>query len=210
MILLVALFQLAAAHAESADPEACLKTAKNCANVDIDVAKAREAFEKGCEARDWESCTRLGQYWEVRGNDASKAAAAYDKACREGKDKYACDQAQEIHERACFVDNNKKFCDGREPAGDVRAYVFLKTFESKYADALRQHDFSSHWSLDATEKLYTKLKKEKNKKLLRALERELKSRMHDGSDAETIQYDIQCMRDKCPSDEYWNVYKGRS
>lgn len=192
--LLLALMTFHPAHAGEA---ACFETGKTCSDVDIDRPRAEEAYRKGCDANDFYSCARLGQFYEVKENNLEKAAPFYDRACK-GKDEFGCSQSQDLHQRLCFLEGDKHYCDGREPAGEMRIYVYLTTFSPKYADAFRDHNFDRGWGYDQVEKLFRKRVKERNGKLLRVLQKEWKSRRHDGADGETLDYYIKCLKDRCP------------
>lgn len=200
MIALYALLQLSLAHA---DVTVCFETGKTCSDVDIDQPRAEEAYRKGCDSGDAYSCARLGQLVEVKRGDRERAVAFYDRACK-GNDSFGCEQAANLHLELCYVEAKKAFCDGREPKGEIRVLLFLRDFNPKYDDAFRDHNFDNPWTLRQTEVLFRRRVKEKNKKLLRALQAELKAKRHDGADGEGLRHQITCLKTKCPAfdDEY--------
>jgi hypothetical protein len=179
-----------------ADEATCFQSGKTCAEVDIDSARAEAAFAKGCAAADAFSCSRSGQLFEVRRNDSERALGFYDRGCK-GGDSFGCEQAKELRPRLCVVENKKKFCSG-EPAGDYRAYLFLKTLNFKYAEGLYSHDFDRSFAFKEAEDFFQKRVKEKNRKLLKALKSARRLGRHDGNDAEMIDYNIECIEKKCP------------
>ena len=130
--------------AEDSQIGRCIQTGKACSDVDMDHPKAKEAYEAGCNSKDFYSCARLGQYYEVKMKDPKRALTYYDSACA-GKDKYGCDGAYEIYMDLCYLKNERSYCGKKDPKGEFRILAFLETFDSKYEDAFVAHNFESPW-----------------------------------------------------------------
>lgn len=195
LLLLVTLI----AHADEAT---CLKTGTTCSDVDIDAGGAEASYRKGCDAGEMYSCSRLGQWLEIKKHEDEKALDAYERGCK-GKDEFGCEQAKELRPTLCYIDGKKKFCDGSEPQGEFRVLVFLRTLNPKYADSFDGVDFDRGMGRKEIETLFQKRVKAKNKVVLKALERTLKSHKHDGADAEMVRYSIECIKKACPSDDFF-------
>jgi TPR repeat protein len=193
IFLFLALLQLPVAHADEAT---CLQTGQSCSDVDIDRPLAKASYEKGCQSKEAYSCSRLGQYFETKESDFEKAMKFYDEGCR-GKDKFGCEQASELHQRYCYIEGKKEFCDTHEPKGEYRIFAYLKTFNPKYANAFADHNFEDPWEMKEVGDLFQKRLKERNQQLLKTLEKEMNSTRHDGADAEYIQDDILTLKGKC-------------
>lgn len=166
----------------------CRKNSKDCAAIDIEKAEAKEAYQIGCDANDFYSCFRLGQYYETKALNMEEAVKAYGRSCT-GKDSYGCEGELELRSKLCFLEKKKEFCKDK-PTGEYRILVFLESFESEYQDAFISHNFSEPFLFDQTKKLYEKRIAEKNKKLLAALRAAKKQGKHDGADAKSLQADI--------------------
>ena len=175
----------------------CFEQGKNCSEVDIDSPKAEMAFKRGCNAKDYYSCYRLGQFYELNKHNLALASNYYEISCK-GEDKNGCDSLREAKQVLCYVQQKSVYCAKLEPVGDYRVMAYLRRFDPKYADAFSKHNFGNPWEVKEAKALYEKRKQEKNKKLLEVLEKELKSGKHDGADAEDLHYDVECMRGKCP------------
>lgn len=192
LVSLIVLFFVVSGTA-MADEVSCFKAGSGCSDIDIDSPKAEAAFKLGCDKNDFYSCARLGQFYEVKNKDLVKAALAYDKSCA-GKDSYGCTGSYDVYMELCFLQQKKELCGKREPKGDFRVIAYLTNFDPKYSDAFATHSFESRWTLKPAAELFEKRVKEKNKKLLRALEREMKSKRHDGADAEGLRHFIKCVK----------------
>lgn len=168
--------------------DACRKDAKECASIDIENAAAQEAYQIGCDANNFYSCFRLGQYHEVKSSNFDEAVKAYSKSCS-GKDTYGCESEISMRSKLCFLEKKTKFCKG-EPAGEYRILIFLETLDPKYQDAFVSHNFSDPFTLEQVKTLYEKRMSEKNKKLLAALRTAKKKGQRDGADSEGLQADI--------------------
>lgn len=197
-VLWLAVFCLglaAPAHAvgEDAQLTTCLKTGKNCSGVDLDLPGARQAYEKGCAAKDYYSCFRLGQYWEVKENSLERAVPVYERACK-GGDRYGCKSSYDGHMELCYLRGLSGFCGKKKPRGEFRAMAFLETLDPRYQDAMIAHDYESGWAHEKTARLYKKRLNEKNPALLRALDAAKKSGRHDGADAEALDSDIAALK----------------
>jgi hypothetical protein len=193
-ILLAITFSPLAAYGSEAE---CFSAGRGCADVDIDAGRAAEAYQHGCDAGDAYACARLGQFFEVKQGNREKAVALYDRACK-AHDAFGCEQGTELHVDLCFLEGRKKYCGGAKPTGEVRMLMYLRTLDSRYSDALRTHNFDYPWKYKQAQELFDKRVKEKNPVLLKALEKELSSKRHDGADAEGLKFQIECMKKKCP------------
>lgn len=168
----------------------CLQTGKDCGSVAIEHAKAEEAFKKGCDGKDFYACYRMGQYLQHHKKaPIDQALKFYDLACS-GKDQYGCESAHDIYMELCYDKDQKAYCGKKEPTGEYRLLVFLRTFDKKYIDALHEYDFSYHFQNKKVKELFDKLFKAKNKKFYAALKESMKSGKHDGADAEGLQWYI--------------------
>lgn len=179
--------------ADDASFDLCLKQGQKCADVDIDHPRAEEAFRAGCDKKDYSSCNRLGQYFEVNKKALEKALKYYDIACA-GKDEFACKSSYDISMQFCYVQEKKAFCGKHEPKGGYRVLVYLQTFDPKYRDSFDAGNFETRFSVEKAEKLYDRLLRSKSPKLLKALEYTQKHGHHDGADAEAIQSDIWTLK----------------
>lgn len=160
-----------------------------------------ENFEAECKAKNYYSCARMGQYFEVEKNDLPKALEYYRKSC-EGNDPYGCKWVYDALMVLCYEREEKKFCGEMEPKGEYRIIALLKDFNPKYEDAFKGHNLDSAWRVPKAEKLFEKRVIEKNPKLLRVLERERKLGGHDGADAETLFHAIDVLKGKVKWGEF--------
>lgn len=171
----------------------CLKKPKTCASIDINSADAKLAYKTGCDAKDFYSCFRLGQYYEVKQANLKGALVFYDKSCK-GKDSFGCESYYEATMHICYILDDKNYCGKVEPRGEYRILALLENFDSQYKDAFFNHNFDSPWKIEKVGKIYQKLVKQKNKKLLEVLEYTLKNGHHDGADAEALNDDISLIK----------------
>ncbi len=192
-ILLFILSNINSFGASKSPLKECLKNPKTCASIDIDSAHANLAYKNGCDAKDFYTCFRLGQFYEVKQSNLKKALVFYSKSCK-GKDSFGCESYYETTMRLCYILNNKNYCGKIEPKGEYRILAFLENFDSQYKDAFKNHNFESPWEIEKAEKIYKKLVKEKSKKLLEVLEFTLKNSHHDGADAEGLNDDISLIK----------------
>lgn len=176
--------------------ETCLKDSKDCGSVESENPEALKAYTKGCDAKDFYACYRLGQLYQFgKKPQITEALKYYEISCA-GQDKYGCDASYELVMEQCYVKKQKKYCGKKEPQGEYRIMAFFEKFDPKYKDAFINHNFS--YSLD-NKKLaaqYKKLVKQKNKKLLEALLLSKEQGKHDGDDSETLYHDIKLMQKK--------------
>lgn len=163
----------------------CRKNSESCASIDIEKPDAREAYQIGCEANNFYSCYRLGQYHEIKSSNIEEAIKAYSKSC-DGKYAEGCEDETSLRSKLCFIDQKKEFCKG-EPKDEYRILVFLQTLDPKYRDAFVDHNFSYPFTLEQVKTLYNKRIDEQNKMLLEALLVAQKQGHHDGADAEGLQ-----------------------
>lgn len=173
--------------------DACLKKSENCASVDMDHPKAAEAYKKGCDSKDYYSCYRLGQFYEVSTKNIKKAMKYYSVSC-DGKDKYGCEGKYELTMVLCYIKNQEDYCGVIEPKGEYRILEYLSSFKPKYSDCFNEHDFSYDFSMNKTKVLFEKRVKEKNKTLLKTLEKSRDGRFHDGAAAETLSSYIRVLK----------------
>jgi len=154
-----------------------------------------ENFEAECKAKNYYSCARMGQYFEVEKHDLPKALEFYRKSCG-GKDPYGCKWVYDALMILCYERDEKKYCGEKEPKGEHRIIAFLSDFDKRYEDAFKGHNLESAWRIKKAEALFEKRVKEKNPKLLRVLEQERKLGGHDGADAEMLIHVIDVLKGK--------------
>ncbi len=169
--------------------ESCEKDFTLCAAVDIESSEAKQSYEKGCEAKEFYACFRLGQLHELKNKDFMTAVKSYEIGCN-GFDQFSCEAEIELRSTQCYLENNKEFCKG-EPTGEYRILLFLQSLSPKYQDAFVNHNFLYSFSLEEVSSLYKKRLIEKNPKLLSALNYAKKNGRHDGVNSERLQEDIE-------------------
>lgn len=176
--------------------ELCLKDSKDCGSVESENPQAEVAFTKGCDAKDFYACYRLGQFYQfAKKPDVANALKYYEMACA-GKDKYGCEGSYALTMELCYDKKQKKYCGIKEPQGEYRIMAFFEKFDPKYKDAFVNHDFSYALDNKKLKAQYEKLVKKKNKKLLEALLYAKEHGHHDGADAESLHDDIDRMQGK--------------
>jgi len=161
---------------------------RQCGSTDFDAPNAQAAYRAGCDAGDFHSCARLGQYYEIKSKNPKQASTYYEMACK-GGEKSGCEGAYDIDMEMCYLKKDPSYC-GKEPHGEFRVLAFLQTFNPKYENALVNHEFEEGWRYKETADLYKKLIENRSQKLLKALRYALKKRPADGADSEDIQSDI--------------------
>lgn len=166
----------------------CRKTPSHCSSVDIEKPEAKEAYQIGCDASDYYSCYRLGQFYETINVNVDEAVKAYTRSCS-GNDPYGCKSEVSLRSKLCFIENKKEYCKG-EPTGEYRILAFLRTSDSKYQDSFIDHNFSEPFTIEQVKTLYEKRITERSKKLLAALRIAKRKGKHDGANAESLQADI--------------------
>jgi hypothetical protein len=68
----------------------CFKTGIGCSSLNLEDRRAEEAYSIGCSKGDLDSCTLLGQYYEVVAKKYDLARQYYSEACNK-KEKIACE-----------------------------------------------------------------------------------------------------------------------
>lgn len=177
----------------------CKKTkTDHCAEVDMDSPDAQSSYTLGCEAQNFYSCYRLGQFFQTKKNNEKEAIRYYEIACG-GKDEYGCESSYDLHMKLCYDNLDPNYCGKKDPKGVYRVIAYLENYDPKYEDAFFEWDFDGAFFNARAEKMFQAAVKERNPKLLENLLLAQKKGKHDGANAEGLTETIRILKGSKPS-----------